>query len=825
MSDSLCVVMPVYNERAAIGGVLKKWAAALDKLRIDYVIRPYNDGSKDDSLSVMRKAAESLRRVEVRDKPNGGHGPTILQGYREAAADGFDWAFQIDSDDEMGPEKFGELWSRRKDFDFIVGRRHGRAQALPRKIVSFVSRLAVRVFYGKGKVWDVNAPYRLMRVETFRESFAKIPADTFAPNVIITGIAARSSLRVCEIDVPQHDRTTGEVSIKKWKLLKAAVRSLWQTVFFAERCDGFPRVWASIAALLSLAASTVGGRSLWIDEIMRCLVQKKYSIDQLLACQHLSDFDSQSPIGYILWRPVQSLLGIEFGGFVLSAISAAIITYVAIAVVRRWKGAATSLLAGAVIALNPLLIYYGGELWFYGPWAAAFAIAFLAALEGRPWKLAIAGLFFVSFHFAGLFVWFVFAAVCTCVLWKTRGFTRSLKSSLFFAAPALICLPLYLKAQFAAAHLDSQGAQFSRLATVPSFLWRYFVQIFPSLSGGWWFGVALMAAGLVFLWLSRRRAESVVALAVVFGWILYTPYTHLRAYPFVVGRFWLFALAATLPLVAYGCDRIADKLKGGFVFGVLLLIADLIGSLAVLQMDGRTQPMRRFADEIAARADSVVFPNSYDIRPFRLSYPIPNGAVMLVPSQWEQGEAVRERGLRMIRSVSPLTPAFVGGNGTVELAERCGWTSSNRVTEIRTTVQRLAIKAHLFPEPNNISLKTDNQIIFPQESELTAAADTDNKPFFLPGDGWRLASMPPKKSDQPFTPLLMLAAGKSAELKVYVPKTFAGNSVVLSGYLGRGRSAAERYSVKLDIAQKGGYVSTQINGGEDGCYFLYPEVR
>ncbi len=35
--------MPVYNERAAIGGVLKKWAAALDKLRIDYVIRPYND--------------------------------------------------------------------------------------------------------------------------------------------------------------------------------------------------------------------------------------------------------------------------------------------------------------------------------------------------------------------------------------------------------------------------------------------------------------------------------------------------------------------------------------------------------------------------------------------------------------------------------------------------------------------------------------------------------------------------------------------------------------------------------------------------------------
>ena len=825
MPDRLCVVMPVYNEHAAIGGVLKKWASALDRLHIDYVIRPYNDGSKDDSLAVMRKVAESLRHVEVRDKPNGGHGPTILQGYREAVADGFDWVFQIDSDDEMGPEKFGELWSRRNDFDFLVGRRHGRAQALPRKVVSFVSRLAVRLFYGKGKVWDVNAPYRLMRVGSFRESFARIPVDTFAPNVIITGIAARSRLRACEIDVPQHDRTTGEVSIKKWKLLKAAVRSLWQTVFFAERCDGFPRFWASIAALLSLAASTIGGRSLWIDEIMRCLVQKKYSVDQLLACKHLSDFDSQSPIGYILWRPIQSLLGIEFGGFVLSALSAAIITYVAIAVVRRWKGAAPSLLAGAVIALNPLLIYYGGELWFYGPWAAAFAIAFLAALEGRPWRLAIAGLFFVSLHFAGIFVWFVFAAVSACVLWRTRDFVRSLKASLFFAAPAVICLPLYLKAQFAAAHLDSQGAQLSRLETVPSFICRYFVQIFPSLSGGWWFGVALMAAGLVFLWCSKRRAETFVALAVVFGWILYTPYTHLRAYPFVVGRFWLFALAAALPLVAYGCDRISDKLKGGCVFGVLLLVADIIGSLAVLQMDGRTQPMRRFAREIGARSESVVFPNSYDIRPFRLSYPIPNGAVMLVPSQWEQGEAVRERGLRLIKDISPLTPAFVGGNGTVELAEKCGWTSSNRVTEIRTAVQLLAIKAHLFPEPNSISLKTDNQIIFPLEPDLVAAADSGNKPFFLPGDGWRLASMPPKKADQPFTPVLTLAAGKSAELKVYVPKSFAGESVTLCGYLGRGKSAATRYSARLDVARKGDYVSVKIDGGKDGCYFLYPEIK
>ena len=191
MSDRLCVVMPVYNERDAIGNVLVKWDDELRRLGIDYEIRPYNDGSKDDSLAVMQAVAEkSSGRIAPRDKPNGGHGNTILTGYREAVADGFDWVFQVDSDDEMGPEQFGELWDGRDGFDFLVGIRDGRKQALPRKIISFVSRLCVRLFYGRS-VWDVNTPYRLMRVSAFRDFFEEIPLSTFAPNVILSGLAAR----------------------------------------------------------------------------------------------------------------------------------------------------------------------------------------------------------------------------------------------------------------------------------------------------------------------------------------------------------------------------------------------------------------------------------------------------------------------------------------------------------------------------------------------------------------------------------------------------------------------------------------------------------
>lgn len=285
MSDRLCVVMPVYNEQEAIGPVLEKWDAALKALGIDYEIRPYNDGSRDASLAVMRQTARRLGpQICVRDKANGGHGHTILTGYREAAADGFDWIFQIDSDDEMGPEKFGELWSRRNGYDFLIGIRDGRKQALPRKIVSFVSRLCVRIFYGKS-VWDVNAPYRLMRVAAFKDWYGRIPLTTFAPNVILSGLAARGSLRCFETRVPQHDRTTGEVSIKKWKLLKAAARSFAQTIVVGVqdaslrdviRIVGFAAV--SCFAVFSLVygfyrGAFLGGDFQWgavRDLLMRC---------------------------------------------------------------------------------------------------------------------------------------------------------------------------------------------------------------------------------------------------------------------------------------------------------------------------------------------------------------------------------------------------------------------------------------------------------------------------------------------------------------------------------------------------------------------------
>ena len=225
----LTVVMPVYNEAGIISKVINKWVKNLKELDIEFEIHAYNDGSKDNTLQILNKLVLENKNLIVHDKLNSGHGPTILQAYRENSD--ADWIFQTDSDDEIGPEQFEELWRSRDNYDFLIGRRVRSQQPLARKLISIASRTIVRTFYGS-EVYDVNSPFRLMRSKTFRDLFLSLPKDMFAPNVVISGMASLYNLRVKEILVQQKERTTGEVSIKKLRLIKAALKSFLQTITY-----------------------------------------------------------------------------------------------------------------------------------------------------------------------------------------------------------------------------------------------------------------------------------------------------------------------------------------------------------------------------------------------------------------------------------------------------------------------------------------------------------------------------------------------------------------------------------------------------------------
>lgn len=224
----LCAVMPVYNEEGIVAEVAESWLEVLDRLEIDYELVAIVDGATDSSEQILRSVSERHQRLVVDAKANSGHGPTILRGYRRGVATA-DWVFQTDSDDEMPARAFSDLWELRHNTDAVIGIRTGRNQSRGRRAISRLARLTARSAFGC-RLADVNCPFRLMRSTALAPLLTFVPDDTFAPNVVLSGMLARSGARLAEVPVAHRERTTGQVSILGLRALRAAVRSFGQTV-------------------------------------------------------------------------------------------------------------------------------------------------------------------------------------------------------------------------------------------------------------------------------------------------------------------------------------------------------------------------------------------------------------------------------------------------------------------------------------------------------------------------------------------------------------------------------------------------------------------
>ena len=225
----LAVVIPVYNEEACIQHVLKTWLNTLSSLKIQYKIFIFNDGSQDQTLEVLNQF-QNNHNIYITHQANRGHGPTILTGYH-MVVDTALWVFQIDADNEIESDYFSTLWRNRNDYDALLGIRMRPHQKALRRLISACSRLATYILFGSG-IKDVNVPYRLMRSSILKDMLENIPSETFAPNVLISGLISFNRLRIFQMPVVFESRKTGRISLHRWKLWNAALRSFVEMLQF-----------------------------------------------------------------------------------------------------------------------------------------------------------------------------------------------------------------------------------------------------------------------------------------------------------------------------------------------------------------------------------------------------------------------------------------------------------------------------------------------------------------------------------------------------------------------------------------------------------------
>lgn len=227
MSDVLYIVIPAYNESENIEGLIASWYPIVEEHNGDGRSRLViiNDGSKDNTFEKIYRLSKSRPLLVPLNKKNGGHGDTVLYGYRYALKHDADYIFQTDSDGQTDPAEFEEFWNQRNLFDAIFGNRTHRGDGRDRAFVEKVLCMILKLIFGV-KIPDSNAPFRLMTRKYVGKYIKKIPRHYNLPNVMMTLFGVYYDDRVKFIPISFKPRQGGKNSMNIRKIVVIGTRAV-----------------------------------------------------------------------------------------------------------------------------------------------------------------------------------------------------------------------------------------------------------------------------------------------------------------------------------------------------------------------------------------------------------------------------------------------------------------------------------------------------------------------------------------------------------------------------------------------------------------------
>lgn len=224
--DKLYIVMPVYNEEANLKNTVESWYP-LTELGTGSKLLLVNDGSKDKSAAILAELASEYPDMEYVSKANEGHGPTIRLAYRLALERGADYVFQTDSDGQTDPADMQCMWDEREHYAVQIGKRTEREDGFSRKVVSFVLRRLLFLFFGQ-RPEDPNAPFRLFQADCLRELLEAVPEDCALTNAVLAVCAEYANVSRRYVPIRFAPRQGGVNSINLPRIFKIGLENVKQ---------------------------------------------------------------------------------------------------------------------------------------------------------------------------------------------------------------------------------------------------------------------------------------------------------------------------------------------------------------------------------------------------------------------------------------------------------------------------------------------------------------------------------------------------------------------------------------------------------------------
>lgn len=200
--ESICAVLPAYNESENLAEVVRELADELDREFGKWQILVIDDGSTDDTAAVLDDLEARYSEVaSIRSRVNRGKSNALRIAFEVVSTD---LVVLMDSDGQDDPAELSLLLDQiDAGFDLVTGRRHVRHDRFLKRNTSKLYNLATARITGVDGS-DFNSGFKVMRrsvadqLNLYGELHRYIPV-----------LAAWSGFRVTEVDVNHRDRLHG----------------------------------------------------------------------------------------------------------------------------------------------------------------------------------------------------------------------------------------------------------------------------------------------------------------------------------------------------------------------------------------------------------------------------------------------------------------------------------------------------------------------------------------------------------------------------------------------------------------------------------------
>ena len=222
---SLTIVLPCWNEAAAIEGVVRAAAEVGARLCAGLELLVVDDGSTDDTLPRLRALEAQLPALRVLHHPrNLGYGAALRAGFRAARGE---YIFYTDSDGQFDLRELPRFVEGLAEHELVVGYRLDRQDGPLRALFGRLWTASTDALLGTG-VRDVNCAFKLFpRALVADEALGSEGALVGAE--LLSEARARG-LRVGELGVRHLPRRAGQPTGARPRVIGRALLELAQLV-------------------------------------------------------------------------------------------------------------------------------------------------------------------------------------------------------------------------------------------------------------------------------------------------------------------------------------------------------------------------------------------------------------------------------------------------------------------------------------------------------------------------------------------------------------------------------------------------------------------